>query len=208
MPLVMMAANVHNNRTISQHFTTGAPTTTTSENMMTVSAADISQPVMTTTRLNDAVLTSSQSSRTSTSRLPEVATNLCTTYGTYKSRVSQNIDEEHHHPTHCCQNMRVKLADYPRISGNFVRQPNFVNNRAWWRHGGFAIWFDGEAGKQADWVIGLAKNVRAKRYTRAILVSNMASNCPTTIKEWTQVRSKTRLTTSTVRNVVSCRCCR
>ena len=58
--------------------------------------------------------------------------------------------------------MKVTLTDYPRISGNYVKQPNFVNNRAWWRNGAFAIWFDGESGKQADWVIGLAKNLRAK----------------------------------------------
>ena len=45
----------------------------------------------------------------------------CGTYREYKARVSNNIDEEHHHPNHCCENMRVTLADYPRISGNFVK---------------------------------------------------------------------------------------
>ena len=46
----------------------------------------------------------------------------CSTYREYKARVSNNIDEEHHHPNHCCENMRVTLADYPRISGNFIKR--------------------------------------------------------------------------------------
>ena len=80
---------------------------------------------------------------------------------------------------------------------------NFINNHAWWRNGAFAIWFDGEKGKQADWVIGLARNLKLKKYTRAILVSNKAANCPTNIKEWQIVKSREKIS-----NLVTCRCCR
>ena len=68
------------------------------------------------------------------------------------------------------------------MTGKYVKQGSVVNNRAWWRKGGFAIWFNGEVGAAADWVIGLARNVKLKKFKRGILVSNRAANCPTGIK--------------------------
>ena len=34
------------------------------------------------------------------------------------------------------------------MSGQYIKQPDFINNHAWWRNKAFAIWFDGETGKK------------------------------------------------------------
>ena len=43
----------------------------------------------------------------------------------FRKRVNANLDEEREQLSNCCTNMNIQIEQYPKISGQFVKQDRF-----------------------------------------------------------------------------------
>ena len=55
----------------------------------------------------------------------EQATNTCKMFEEFRKRVNANLDEEREQLSNCCTNMNIQIEQYPKISGQFVKQDRF-----------------------------------------------------------------------------------
>lgn len=52
-------------------------------------------------------------------------TNTCEMFEEFRKRVNANLDEEREQLSNCCTNMNIQIEQYPKISGQFVKQDRF-----------------------------------------------------------------------------------
>ena len=55
----------------------------------------------------------------------EQTTNTCEMFEEFRKRVNANLDEEREQLSNCCTNMNIQIEQYPKISGQFVKQDRF-----------------------------------------------------------------------------------
>lgn len=123
---------------------------------------------------------------------------MCESFSEYYEVLGAAVNVVRNDRTICCPSMRLTFRKYPKVSGTFSLGPKVVNNRQWWRNGGFAIWFDG----RSNWVIGLVRNLLQKQYRNAFAVSGTKTNCPVDIRIWKIVKENRKVKTK-----MTCKCC-
>ena len=55
----------------------------------------------------------------------EQTTNTCEMFEEFRKRVNSNLDEEREQLSNCCTNMNIEIDQFPKISGQFVKQDRF-----------------------------------------------------------------------------------
>ena len=61
-------------------------------------------------------------------KVDETTTNTCEMFEEFRKRVNSNLDEEREQLSNCCTNMNIEIAQYPKISGQFVKQDRFYSS--------------------------------------------------------------------------------
>ena len=107
---------------------TSVPVVTTEEPKSTHS-----KPTMTTAKPNskndpqkdDISNTQIIKTNPSNEQKEEHTTNTCEMFEEFRKRVNANLDEEREQLSNCCTNMNIQIEQYPKISGQFVKQDRF-----------------------------------------------------------------------------------
>ena len=89
----------------------------------------------------------------------------------------------------CCSDIEAigfTLNSNNYINGIYTFTGTFINGRHLYvdQNKFYGIWFDGEYGGAADWVIGLMSNLAEGKVTYGLALSNLDTFCPSLTKEW------------------------
>ena len=77
--------------------------------------------------------------------------------------------------------MLTGALDLPTES--YYIQEGLVNHRQYYLNAGKTkgIWFNGESGTNADWMMGRVSNLQAENYTYGWMQSNSNDDCPSAL---------------------------
>ena len=88
----------------------------------------------------------------------------------------------------CCSDIEASGFTRNEMNGIYSFSGNFLNGRHLYvdQNSVFGIWFDGEYGDAADWVLGLMSNIAEGKLTYGWVMSNQDTSCPSWTKVWTE----------------------
>ena len=86
----------------------------------------------------------------------------------------------------CCSDINASGFSRNEINGNYSFTGNFINGRHLYvdQNNVSGIWFDGEYGDAADWVVGWMSNIAVGKLKNGYVLSNSDTSCPSMTKVW------------------------
>ena len=88
----------------------------------------------------------------------------------------------------CCSDIKASGFAKNELNGIYTSSGNLINGRHLYvkQDKVFGIWFDGQNGYHADWILGYMTSIAEGKLTLAWAYLNKDSSCPSLNKEWNE----------------------
>ena len=99
----------------------------------------------------------------------------------------------------CCSDIEASGFTRNEMNGIYSFTGNYLNGRHLYvdQNSVFGIWFDGEYGDAADWVVGWMSNIAVGKLKNGYVLSNSDTSCPSMTKVWLEWWTSQWLTSET-----------